>query len=237
MRIRLLRAGWPLPLLVIAGWATLLASVAAAESRYLKLVDFQQILPAPPAANSAEDRQELDTVARTRAAATPAEFARAKAEIRLTIFHFAPVIGTWFQPGKFPRTEALFASVEADSKVVTTAAKKHWQRIRPYHAVPTMFPDAIENEERTDYSYPSGHSTRGMLFALLLAELFPENREALVEKGRDSGWLRVIGEVHYPSDVYAGRVLGLHLARMLLASPAFQRDLAVAKQELAASRP
>jgi hypothetical protein len=39
-------------------------------------------------------------------------------------------------------------------------------------------------------------------------------------QGRDSGWLRVVGEVHYPSDVFARRVLGLHLPRTLPASPA-----------------
>ena len=97
------------------------------------------------------------------------------------------------------------------------------------------FPDAIEHEERTDYSYPSGHSTRGTLFALLLAELFPDRREAILAKGRDSGWLRVQGGVHYPTDIYAGRVLGQALARKFLSSPAFQRDFAAAQAELQAA--
>lgn len=222
---------------VTVGWGLRPATAQAAESRYLGPVDFLQVLPPPPPAGSPEDRQELEAVARIRAAATDGQFARAKDEVKLTIFHFTPVIGPWFRPGQFPRTEALFAAVEADSKLVTTAAKKHWQRVRPYHVAPALFPDAIEHEDRTDYSYPSGHSTRGTLFALLLAELLPAKREALLEKGRDSGWLRIVGEVHYPSDVYAGRVLGLHLARTLLASPGFQREFAEVKKELAAAQP
>ena len=82
----------------------------------------------------------------------------------------------------------------------------------------------------------SGHSTRGTLFALLLAELLPEKRDAILDKGRESGWLRVLGGVHYPTDVFAGRVLGQGLAREFLASPAFQHDFAEVKAELAAAK-
>jgi acid phosphatase (class A) len=167
------------------------------------------------------------------AAATPGQLARGTDEVKLTIFHFAPVLGPWFQPGKFPQTEALFAEVEKEAKAVTTVAKKHWQRIRPYHVAPALFPHAIEHEPRTDYSYPSGHSTRGTVFAALLAELVPEKRAALIEKGRETGWLRVLGGVHYPSDVFAGRVLGQALAREFLRSEEFQADLAAARLELA----
>jgi acid phosphatase (class A) len=73
------------------------------------------------------------------------------------------------------------------------------------------------------------------VFAALLAELIPEKREALLEKGREIGWLRVIGGVHFPSDVFAGRVLGQALAREFLRSEKFQADLAAAHAELAAA--
>jgi len=191
------------------------------------------LLPPPPAPGSAEDRWEIDATFRVYSAATPGQRVRGTDEIKLTIFHFTPVIGAWFQPGKFPKTEALFAAVEAETKVVTGVAKQHWQRIRPYHVEPVLFPKAIEHEERTDYCYPSGHSTRGTVFAALLGELFPDKRAALFEKGRESGWLRVLGGVHYPSDVFAGRVLGQALTQEFLRSERFQADLAVARAELA----
>lgn len=215
------------------------APLRAAEPKYLGAgqSDAVLLLAPPPATGSAEDAADLETARRVYAARQPDERARAAGEVTLTIFHFAPAIGPWFVPGKFPKTEALFQEVEAEAKIVTNAAKKHWQRIRPYHVDPTRFPDAIEHEERTDYSYPSGHSTRGTTFALLLAELFPEKREAILAKGRDSGWLRVLGGVHYPTDIYAGRVLGQALARDFLRIDAFRRDLAAARIELAAAKP
>jgi acid phosphatase (class A) len=221
---------------------SLLAFVAAplcgADAKYLPsgVPDAVALLAPPPVAGSAEDRWEIDAAHRLHAAATPEQLARGTDEIKLTIFHFAPVIGDWFKPGKFPKTEALFTEVEAEAKVVTGVAKKNWQRIRPYHVEPALFPKAIEHEDRTDYCYPSGHSTRGTVFAALLAELFPDKRAALLEKGRDSGWLRVLGGVHYPEDVFAGRVLGQSLAREFLKSQKFQADLAAARAELAAGR-
>jgi len=192
------------------------------------------LLAPPPVAGSPEDAVDLETTFQAYRTATPAERARGIDEINLTIFHFAPAIGPWFAPGKFPKTEALFKEVEAEAKAVTSRGKKHWQRIRPYHVDPARFPNAIEHEERTDYSYPSGHSTRATVFALLLAEIFPDKHDALLAISRNIGWRRVEGGVHYPTDIYAGRVLGQAVVRELLANPAFQHDLAEAKAELAA---
>ena len=130
-----------------------LVPLRGAEAKYLRAgaPDPVALLAPPPAAGSAEDRWELEATVRVHSAATPEQLARGEDEIKLTIFHFAPVIGAWFQAGKFPKTEALFAAVEAETKNVTGVAKKHWQRIRPYHVEPALFPKAIEHEERTDY--------------------------------------------------------------------------------------
>lgn len=216
------------------------APLGAAGKRFVYLtpssVDATVLLAPPPVPGSAEDAADMETTFRVYAATTPAEHARAEDEVEFTVFHFAPAIGPWFAPGKFPKTEALFRQIHDEAKLVAKVGKDHWQRLRPYHVDPARFPNAIEHEARTDYSYPSGHSTRGTVFALVLAELFPEKREALLAKGRETGWLRVQGGVHYPTDIYAGRVLGQALARALLASPAFQKDLAAAKAELAPLR-
>jgi acid phosphatase (class A) len=212
------------------------ASLSAADAKYLSSgrPDAVALLAPPPVAGSVEAAADLEMAFRIYSTRTAADRARAADETELTIFHFAPVIGAWLTPGKFPKTEALFRAVQADAKICSAAAKKHWQRPRPYHVDPTRFSDSIEHEPVTDYSYPSGHATRGMTYALLLAEIFPEKRDALIAKGCDSGWLRIQGGVHFPTDVYAGRVLGQAIARELLASPAFQADFAAVRAELAA---
>jgi len=216
----------------------LAASSKAEETKYLGsgVPDYLTVLPPPPALGSPEDKADLDAVVRIHTSSTPEQVARSKGENKLTIFHFAPVIGPWFLPGKFPKTESLFKEVEVESKTIVNTAKDHWQRPRPYNVDPAHFPNAIEHEGKTSYSYPSGHSTRGTVFAFLLAELFPEKREALLEKGRESGWLRVEGGVHYPEDVFAGRVFGQALAQSFLRNPAFQHEFAAVKAELAAAQ-
>jgi hypothetical protein len=42
----------------------------------------------------------------------------------------------------------------------------------------------------------------------------------------------MIADVHYPSDVEAGRKLGLAITEKLMASEAFQKDLAALRDEV-----
>ncbi len=65
---------------------------------------------------------------------------------------------------------------------------------------------------------------------------FPEQRAALFEKGRETGWPCVVAGVHYPEDVFAGRVLGQALVREFLQSEKFRADLTATKAELAAAQ-
>src|SRR5579862_1862672 len=146
-----------LPFLLLPLLAFFATSLRAGETKSSYLATGQPdaiaLLAPPPVAGSTADAADLETTFQVYRAATPAERAHGIDEIKLTVFHFAPVIGPWFAPGKFPKTEALFKEVEAETKAVTSLAKKHWQRIRPYQVDPARFPNAIEHEERTDYSY------------------------------------------------------------------------------------
>src|SRR5262249_51952858 len=90
--------------------------------------------------------------------------------------------------------------------------------------------------EESDAGYPSGHALRGQMFALVLSELAPDNADALLARGREIGWSRVVGGVHFPSDVSAGRTLGQALAREMLRTPAFGRERAKIQREFDAAR-
>ncbi|MEM9227007.1 MAG: phosphatase PAP2 family protein, partial [Verrucomicrobiota bacterium] len=92
-------------------------------------------------------------------------------------------------------------------------------RPRPYAANLQVQP-CVPLEEST--SYPSGHAFAGLCFALLLADIFPEQREALIERGMQIGYDRVVGGVHYPSDVLAGQRLAMACAQVILDSKKWQ---------------
>ena len=186
------------------------------------------LLPPPPVTNSAEYAADLASARDVFKARTPEEQRRAEKDANLSLYNFAPAIGSFFQPGKFPKMEALFENVRTNIAEAINTPKNHWKRQRPYEVDPEL---SLGKPEASS-SYPSGHSTRGTVQSLLLADLFPEQREAILRFGCDIGWDRVLIGKHFPTDVYAGRVLGRAIVRELMASATFQRDLAEAKAEV-----
>jgi acid phosphatase (class A) len=212
----------------------LLPGSAVAGSHSLKHLDPVALLPPPPVPGSAEDRADLENSARIHAAAPAEDLRLAVAETRLTFRELIPAEDVWWNSGPLPKTEALFARAEAVTRKLTNVAKEHARRLRPYQVAPARFPRAVEHDAPFYDSYPSGHATRGTVFAAILGELWPAQRDAFFARGREAGWLRVEGGVHYASDVYAGRVLGQAIAQALFADAGFQRDLQAAKQEVTA---
>jgi acid phosphatase (class A) len=89
---------------------------------------------------------------------------------------------------------------------------------------------------RSSGSYPSGHTSIGWSWALVLAEAAPEESEAILARGRAFGERRVVCNVHWESDVIEGRFIGAATVARLHAEPAFLADLNAAKSELAAAR-
>jgi len=150
---------------------------------------------------------------RTRSAT---DIQRAMSEVKLGLGTYATSAGRPLDAGQFPKTAALIDKVGKDIKAETDALKKHFGRPRPYLTDSRVQP-AIERE--TSPSYPSGHATRGLAYALVLAELAPDRREALLAVGRQVGVDRVIGGVHYPSDIEAGQRLSVRLTETWLANP------------------
>lgn len=215
---------------VLACWLLLgMAAAGMAQESYLAAshLDGIALLPPPPAEGSAEAAADLASVRAVFHGRTPAQEALATRNASLSFFLFTPAIGPWFQPGKLPKTEALFVRVKKAIRPVINVPKDHWKRRRPYQVDAQL----SLGKPEPSYSYPSGHSTCGTIYAAVLAELFPQKREAILAIGREIGWDRVIIGKHFPTDVFAGRVLGQAIARELLASPAFQHDVAEAKAE------
>ncbi len=212
----------------------LLAVAVAARAQSPKYfdpppVDPVKLIPAPPAEHSAEDRAELDLILAIQQKRTQAEVDRCESEAKLKIDAFKSVLGPWCTSKELPRTAKLFAAVAKDSKPIVDAVKDHYRRPRPEHEDDRIH---VAIDDETTFAYPSGHSTRGTMYALLLAEVFPQQRDALLERGREIGWDRVIAGLHHPSDIVAGRVLGQALAQAVLADPKFQADFAAMKKEL-----
>ena len=192
--------------------------------------DSAGLLAPPPLPNSAEQTADMAAVVAIYHACSTNDAALAFGEKKFSIFNFTPALGGCLQPGKFPKTEAFFTHVLKDAAAATGKAKAYWTRPRPFTTNPSLASGKLEKS----FGYPSGHACEGMVLALVLADLFPDQSEAVLAIGRDLGWHRVWIGRHYPTDIYAGRVFALAIVREMKASPDFQRDLAVARAEIAA---
>ncbi|HEY4232822.1 MAG TPA: phosphatase PAP2 family protein [Lacipirellulaceae bacterium] len=186
------------------------------------------LLPPPPAAGSAEAIADLADVLKAQTTRTDTEVARGKAENHLSPAAFQSVLGPEFTAQKLPRVFALLEDAADESKPFTSKAKKEFARPRPKFADARVQP-VVDGDDGP--AYPSGHATRAMLWARILAEIAPDKKHELLDRGEEIGWDRVLIGVHYPSDVFAGEVLGQNLAQSMLKNADFQARLIRAKEE------
>ncbi|MCK4990474.1 MAG: phosphatase PAP2 family protein, partial [Bacteroidales bacterium] len=121
----------------------------------------------------------------------------------------------------------------ADAGLSTYAAKDHYQRARPFviNGIPTCTPEEEEYLSE-DGSYPSGHTAIGWAWALILTELFPGQADVILERGKEFGISRNICNVHWYSDVLAGRMMGSAAVARLHANADFLIDMEAAKAEI-----
>jgi acid phosphatase (class A) len=196
--------------------------------------DFKQLLGDPPAAGSADEKAEIDRLLDLQKNRTPEEEQRCKDEVEVQPFAFSPLIGDWFSPANLPETDKLLKLATKDAKPIFGAAKSVWNRQRPFKVSDQIHPCVME--EKTP-SYPSGHATRGILWATIISDLVPQDKEAVMAYGREIGDDRALAGMHFPSDVIAGQKLGKEIAGRLLADPDFQKQLDKAKTEIAAKEP
>jgi acid phosphatase (class A) len=124
-----------------------------------------------------------------------------------------------------------------DAGLGTYKAKTHYARQRPFMVMgsETCSPQD-EPALRKDGSYPSGHSSIGWAWALVLTEVAPDRTDALLQRGREFGESRVVCRAHWRSDVAAGRLVASGVVARLQSDPVFAAQLALAKNEVAAAR-
>ena len=191
-------------------------------------LDFSQI-PLPPLKSESNARnEELQILKDAMAARTKKQLSIATKAATDNIFDYAQVIGPDFNAQQLPLTAALFTKVKNDTKLAIHAAKEEFHQRRP-----STWRQMKPGEKRDGgYAYPSGHSTRGFLWATLLVNIFPEQRKEIILEARKKAWNRVILGRHYPNDVYGGQRYGKYLAKQFLKNPKFQKDLATVKEEV-----
>jgi acid phosphatase (class A) len=193
-------------------------------------IDVKTVVPPPPPAGSVAALADLETVLQVQAARTPADVAWAKLVEKDDAFDNASVLGPWFTKENLPLTAELLKRVTADSAVVSRSLKGLYARPRPPLTEPTVHP-CVELPDSG--SYPSGHSMRAFLRAAVLSEIFPDRQVDLYVRAHHVAWGRVIGGVHFPSDLIGGRLLAQAIVAELRKNPAYHAAVEKCRAEAA----
>lgn len=146
---------------------------------------------------------------------------------------FSEAFGVIIDENNAPEILKLIVGMREDAgDLGTRSAKNYYNRQRPFsfYEEDTCNPEQ-QAELSTNGSYPSGHTSIGWATALVLAEINPERQNEILKRGYEMGESRVICGYHFQSDVDAGRLTGAVTVARLHADPAFQAQLAKAKEE------
>ena len=195
------------------------------------------LLPHPPAAGSAMQAVDEEANKTSRALHGSARWKLAQQD---SVLKFPEAAGTFSCALNAPITEQetpylymLLRRSLTDVGFATYAAKNHYKRSRPFlvNNEPTCSPKD-EKILSTDGSYPSGHTAIGWAWALILSEIAPEQSDAILARGWAFGESRMICNVHWQSDVTAGRTIGAAAVAKLHADPTFSKAVKHARDEL-----
>ncbi|MCX6952031.1 MAG: hypothetical protein NTV51_07675 [Verrucomicrobia bacterium] len=152
------------------------AVVAVAHFVAADVIDYAKVLPMPPAAGSLAAAADLAAVRQAQAWRTEGQVAWAKLVEKDVVFNHAAVVGVWFAAERLPLTAAFFQRLGEDLRAVDGAAKKPFLRARPTTVDAGVVP-CVTLPAST--SYPSGSAMQSWMWAELLAEALPAERDAL----------------------------------------------------------
>lgn len=186
----------------------------------------------PPTAGTILDTTDRMTVLEVQRYRTPDMEAWARSVDEARIWVNAEVLGPDFRPEKLPVCAAFFDRVRSDVYQASRDAKKRYARPRPFKIIPGVKPCVPFSDSP---GYPSGHAIQIYSWLDMLVDLFPEKKTELEAFAQRLAWARVVGGVHFPSDLVAGRILVEQLMKAYRATPEFQKGLEACRKELMAA--
>lgn len=194
-------------------------------------LDLTSYLKPPPANDSVQTKRELAEVLSIQVTRTPEMEARAQADVVEDIWRFSDVMGPNFTKEHLPKFAAFFDRVTETEGAVVDPAKDTWKRPRPHQYSPLVHP-AVKLSNSG--AYPSGHATVGTLMGIVLSNMVPEQRGAIMDRAWEFAENRIIGGIHFRSDIEAGRIAGNLVAEKIMSQADFKDEYAPARAELRA---
>lgn len=202
-----------------------------------ELPDLIKCLPPPPAFDSPEfsyDVLRYQWGKTQRLDSMRAAIARRDAvwSYEALLAEFNIPFGLTISKTETPEIWKLLVTSLATTDQMRVAPKAYYHRLRPFEMYEEhLLSTETEAELSGEGSYPSGHTMRGWLTALLLAEINPARADTLFARGWMYCESRVIEGAHWQSDIDATRVGASIAYSALHTSPEFLAQLEKARME------
>ncbi|MDG2534814.1 phosphatase PAP2 family protein [Sphingomonas sp. HITSZ_GF] len=208
---------------------------------YLTPGEFEvtRVLPPAPIAGDARYESDRAIFRGTRALLTTPRGALATSDVvsspEALMRDFSCAVGVSLTPENAPKLMHVIRRAGIDTGAQTNIAKNLFKRERPFKIDEG---DICESkaELADSYDYPSGHTTRGWTWAMILADLAPDRAQEILKRGRAYGESRFICGAHNQSAVEAGFISASATLTLVRTKPAYRADLAEARAELGALR-
>lgn len=210
---------------------------AKSGNGYLKegSFDILKVLPAAPTVGDTRYENDRHVFRTTRKLIGTPRWEQATRDVETgtadMMANFSCAAGINLTPQNAPKLTALIEKAGRDTGHNTGVAKKYYQRLRPF-----QIDDGKTCQPKIElagsYDYPSGHTTWGWTWALILSELLPDRADAILARGRTYGESRIVCGVHNASAVEAGFLSATATIQAVRTTPAYAADLVEAQREL-----
>ena len=204
---------------------------AAASLQYITEEDVLSVkLPEVPQAGSALFESDFKTLHEWQGTRTDDECNMAQKDVNYDFRNIFPKLKSFYE--NLPEVNREFLdSVGEETRLSIRIAQEKYNRRRPYVTDPTLLP-CIDKPSKKNYSYPSGHATMARVYALLLTELMPGRRAEFLTRADNYGRNRIIGGIHHPTDIEAGRRFANALFARYMQNKLFRANLNNLRQYL-----
>ena len=216
-----------------------LAVCSYAQETYLateELPDLIQCLPAPPQKGSSAfkydvKRYQWGKEQRKDPARAEMAYKDALWTYDALLGQFASAFGLVVSKEGTPQIWKLMETSLRTIDQIRVAPKAYFHRIRPFEYFKESTSTGEDDILRGEGSYPSGHTIRSWLTALLLSEINPASANAVFKRAWQYGESRVVAGAHWQSDVDASRLAASIGYSRLQTSPAFRAQMSLAQEE------
>jgi acid phosphatase (class A) len=203
------------------------------------VLDILKVLPPAPVEGDTRYETDRQVFKETRAWEGSARWQMASDDATASpadlLRHFSCSVGVELNPANAPKIMAVASRATRDAGREMDIAKKHFQRKRPFWIDKGNI--CRPREELGDtFDYPSGHTTAGWTWALVLAQVAPDHASQVLARGRSIGESRVVCGVHNASAVEGGRYTADAVMALVSANEEYRADVDAARAELAKLR-